>query len=164
MFQLSQHRSFARPALSYVDLSYVHGSSVTLTLPSFPAYNLLKAETISVHLPADALASGQEVFAGIGGGGASSAALQISANTGTIRLSGELFDEQPMIQLRPVKLEDYKPSAYYRCPMYKTSLRAGTLSTTGHSTNFVVALDVPSDKSQDHWIRRGTAMLCMLDW
>ena len=77
---------------------------------------------------------------------------------------GELFDEQPMIQLRPVKLEDYKPSAYYRGPMYKTSLRAGTLSTTGHSTNFVVALDVPSDKSQDHWIRRGTAMLCMLDW
>jgi hypothetical protein len=27
----------------------------------------------------------------------------------------------------------------------------------------VVALDVPTDKDPDHWIRRGCAMLCMLD-
>ncbi|OQS02753.1 dynein heavy chain, partial [Thraustotheca clavata] len=76
---------------------------------------------------------------------------------------GELFDKMPIIWLKPTKSTDYKPKDVYECPLYKTSTRAGTLSTTGHSTNFVVGLDIPSKKSQDHWIRRGCAMLCMLD-
>lgn len=63
-----------------------------------------------------------------------------------------------------MKTAEYAPKDVYQCPLYKTSLRAGTLSTTGHSTNFVVSLDIPSDKPEDHWIRRGTAMLCMLDY
>ena len=81
-----------RDALAYTDLSYVEGNAVTLTLPSFPAYNLLMAETISVNLPPDVVTSRQETFAGIGH---DAAALQISANTGTIRLSGSLFGPRP---------------------------------------------------------------------
>ncbi|KAG1713130.1 hypothetical protein DVH05_000853 [Phytophthora capsici] len=78
-------------------------------------------------------------------------------------IPNELFDRMPVIWLKPMRREEYKPADVYECPLYKTSIRAGTLSTTGHSTNFVVALDVPTDKSPDHWIRRGCAMLCMLD-
>ena len=74
-----------------------------------------------------------------------------------------LFDTLPTIWLKPVITAEYHPENVYDCPLYKTSIRAGTLSTTGHSTNFVVALPVPTDQTQDSWVRRGTAMLCMLD-
>lgn len=74
-----------------------------------------------------------------------------------------LLDNVPCIWLKPVVAASYHPTGVYDCPLYKTSLRAGTLSTTGHSTNFVVALPIPTHANPDHWIRRGCAMLCMND-
>merc|ERR1712100_347484 len=74
-----------------------------------------------------------------------------------------LFDVLPVIQLEPIREDDYSPTNIYNIPFYKTSRRAGTLSTTGHSTNFVMALKIPSKASEDHWIRRGAALLSMLD-
>eukprot|EP00952_Eustigmatos_sp_NYUAD-ZCMA_P002385 10595-Eustigmatos_ZCMA.PRE.1 len=58
-------------------------------------------------------------------------------------LPGVLCDVMPCIWFKPRRTteDDGQRKGFYSCPVYKTSRRAGTLSTTGHSTNFVVALD-----------------------
>lgn len=92
----------------------------------------------------------------------------------------ELYVSMPYIHLLPKEKskvpvvigvpEHYTGSTFgtahvYMCPVYKTSLRQGVLSTTGHSTNFVMFIRIPQAKmhSQKHWIKRGVALLTQLD-
>jgi dynein heavy chain len=74
----------------------------------------------------------------------------------------EMATMLPPIHFLPVA-HRVKDEADYECPLYKTSARAGTLSTTGASTNFVIAISVPTNESPDLWVRMGVAALCALD-
>ncbi|XP_055373574.1 dynein axonemal heavy chain 3 [Condylostylus longicornis] len=77
-----------------------------------------------------------------------------------------LFDIIPVIKLIPDLRSSErmrKNDKQYECPIYKTSERKGTLSTTGHSTNFVMYIQLDTVVKPEHWIIRGTASLCQLD-
>ncbi|XP_038005283.1 dynein heavy chain 1, axonemal [Motacilla alba alba] len=76
----------------------------------------------------------------------------------------ELYTDMAVIWLMPVANRKPPESGSYLCPIYKTLTRAGTLSTTGHSTNYVIAVEIPTDKPEKHWIKRGTALICALDF
>jgi len=76
---------------------------------------------------------------------------------------GELTHEMPVIWFEPIKLEEFRKIGICEVPLYKTSKRAGELSTTGHSTNFVMYIYLKCEEDPDHWIRRGTALLTQLD-
>lgn len=54
-----------------------------------------------------------------------------------------LYTQMNHVFMIPLKMTDYSDGHRYQCPVYKTSRRAGTLSTTGHSTNFVLDMPLP---------------------
>lgn len=59
---------------------------------------------------------------------------------------------------------DYKADPeMYMAPVYKTGLRKGVLTTTGQSSNFIIAVECPTKTSPDVWTRRAAALLCQLN-
>jgi dynein heavy chain len=81
---------------------------------------------------------------------------------------GVMISDLPVVHFVPVM--GYYPPALlapadpkeYQCPLYKTSVRAGILSTTGQSTNFVVCVGLPirPGTDSDFWVLQGVALLC----
>ena len=84
---------------------------------------------------------------------------------------GVMCSPLPVIHFVPVQhyvppalLADADPEEY-QCPLYKTSVRAGILSTTGQSTNFVLCVGLPirPGTDSDFWVLQGVALLCALN-
>ncbi|KAH7827202.1 dynein haevy chain 9, inner dynein arm 5 [Monocercomonoides exilis] len=86
-------------------------------------------------------------------------------------LRGEMSSAMPIIHFLPQQeqhsgtpnLSPCSTSASmqtYIAPLYKTAQRYGVLSTTGHSTNFITPVSLPSALRPNHWVLRGVALLC----
>ncbi|KAK4876149.1 hypothetical protein RN001_012571 [Aquatica leii] len=73
-----------------------------------------------------------------------------------------LYDYMPLIWLKPILVSEYVETGRYKCPLYKTSERRGILSTTGHSTNYVLPFLLTTKEKPSHWIKRSVALLCQL--
>jgi len=78
-----------------------------------------------------------------------------------------LFDSIPHIHAIPCEgsKDPTDKKLFYVSPLYKTSERKGTLSTTGHSTNFVMSMLLPISRqhNEKYWCKRGVACLTQLD-
>ena len=87
-------------------------------------------------------------------------------------LPKQLYTELPVIHLLPEQHRAEPKGGFYRCPVYKILSRRGVLSTTGHSTNFIMWIEIPSDREstvnnegksdQEEWIRAGVAAFSSL--
>ena len=74
---------------------------------------------------------------------------------------GEMYTMLPIIHFKPAT-GHVCPKGFYACPVYKTAERKGVLSTTGMSTNFVVAVELPSSVEPERWVLAGVAALLNL--
>lgn len=75
-----------------------------------------------------------------------------------------LFTPAPLLHLLPKEPEDVSKYRHYNCPVYRIGSRCGELSSTGHSTNFVMWVRLPSILEKEaHWVKRGVAMLLQLN-
>lgn len=79
----------------------------------------------------------------------------------SIKFTGEMNPLLPVVNIIPV-LNLPENDSRYVCPLYKTAIRAGVLSTTGHSTNYIISILLPSSRQQSYWILKGTALLTQI--
>ena len=75
---------------------------------------------------------------------------------------GVMNSQAPMIHFIPTENVKENP-ADYQMPLYKTMQRAGSLSATGHSTNFILTILTPTKVDPQYWILNGAAYICALN-
>ena len=68
----------------------------------------------------------------------------------------ELYFQMWPVHMMPI-VDRKLPQGCYECPVYKTLARRGVLSTTGHSTNFVMNISFPCKEASEKWTVAGLA-------
>ena len=56
-----------------------------------------------------------------------------------------LFEPCPVMHFIPVLAKDVKKEGMHEAPLYKTLTRVGILNTTGHSTNYICSISLPTN-------------------
>ena len=86
-----------------------------------------------------------------------------------------LFEPLPGVMVSPLPVLHIIPqhtsapstaaTSRYPCPLYKTAGRAGSMTTTGQSSNFVMSVDLPTRPGThaDHWVLQGVALVLCRD-
>jgi len=71
----------------------------------------------------------------------------------------ELVVPMPILHLKPVESKKKFSKGMYSCPCYYFPVRTGTRERP----SWILAVDLKSGNSEpDHWVKRGTALLCSL--
>ncbi|XP_018600098.2 dynein heavy chain 1, axonemal isoform X2 [Scleropages formosus] len=157
------------PAVFWISGFFFPQAFLTGTLQNFARRSVISIDTIGfdfkvVKESAEELTARPETGCYIHGLFLEGARWDHQAGQLTESRPKELYTEMAVIWLVPVPNRKPPPSGVYVCPIYKTLTRAGTLSTTGHSTNYVIAVELPTDRTQRHWIKQGVALICALDY
>eukprot|EP01105_Mastigella_eilhardi_P025496 TRINITY_DN6953_c0_g1_i1.p1 TRINITY_DN6953_c0_g1~~TRINITY_DN6953_c0_g1_i1.p1 ORF type:complete len:4254 (+),score=1253.29 TRINITY_DN6953_c0_g1_i1:29-12763(+) len=83
----------------------------------------------------------------------------------------ECLPKQLHCQLQPVRLRpkvehqgrnQRAEKDVYRCPVYNTMQRTGPMTSAGQSANFVMQINLPTNKPESYWIKRGAALFCQI--
>ncbi|KAG5498459.1 hypothetical protein JIQ42_03265 [Leishmania sp. Namibia] len=77
-------------------------------------------------------------------------------------LPGEPYAVLPPVHFLPESLH-VKPADSHSVPLYRTTIRAGVISSLGASSNFVLSIEVPSADGSDYWLLKGSACVCALN-
>ncbi len=76
----------------------------------------------------------------------------------------ELYTALPVMHFLPVADRKVPTTGVYQCPLYKTLKRKGTLLTTGHSTNFIMMVELPTSVEERKWIKAGVGLFTSLKY
>ncbi|KAI8996174.1 dynein heavy chain and region D6 of dynein motor-domain-containing protein [Gaertneriomyces semiglobifer] len=139
-------------------------SFITAVLQNYSRSHTLPIDTLtlSFHILPTIPTSSPEIGAYVTGLHLTGASYTPSLSSLTEQAPKVLYDSLPVMWFKPIQRVDEDKEytgLVYECPVYKTSARRGILSTTGHSTNFVLSIKLPTRVEPRWWVLRGVAAL-----